>query len=84
MNTSCPAFCLWFVHGDPGQSGTPARVVRLVGDFCRGERAADDQLRERVGHLAIGISEPLTTVTRSFSWLLTYVEIVVNVSLPSA
>jgi hypothetical protein len=39
---------------EPRSCGAPARAVRLVGDFCRSERAADDQLRERVSHLAVG------------------------------
>ena len=29
--------------------------ARLVGDFYRSERAADDQLRQRVRHLAVGL-----------------------------
>jgi hypothetical protein len=34
--------------------------ARLVGDFYRSERATDDQLRERVGDLAVGLQVGLT------------------------
>jgi hypothetical protein len=43
------------VHGAQVKPGSSSAFARLVGDFYRSERAADDQLRERVGDLAVGL-----------------------------
>jgi hypothetical protein len=46
---------MWFVRGFVHGARSSSAFARLVGHFYRSERAADDQLRERVGDLAVGL-----------------------------
>jgi hypothetical protein len=45
---------MWFAAGARSSSAF-ARAARLLGDLDGGERAADDQLRERVSNLTVGL-----------------------------